>query len=86
MAYELYDWPHIPGRGEFIRLALEQAGAEYVDVARKPESEGGGRPAVQKVLQPAADGRTPFAPPVLKDGERLISQTANILHYLGPRL
>lgn len=86
MTYELYYWPHIPGRGEFIRLALEEGGAPYVDVARKPEAEGGGRPAVQKMLEQAADGRTPFAPPILRHGSVLISQTANILLYLGPRL
>ena len=34
MAYELYYWPDIQGRGEFVRLALEEAGADYVDVAR----------------------------------------------------
>ena len=86
MKYELYYWPHIPGRGEFVRLALEQGGAEYVDVGRLPESEGGGRPGVAKMLEKAADGRTPFAPPILKAGELLISQTANILQFLGPRL
>lgn len=86
MKYELYYWPHIPGRGEFVRLALEEGGADYVDVARKPEAEGGGRPPVQRMLEPAADGRTPYAPPILKAGKLLISQTANILLYLGPRL
>lgn len=86
MRYELYYWPHIPGRGEFVRLALEEGGADYVDVARRPESEGGGRPPVQRMLEPAADGRTPFAPPLLNAGKLLISQTANILLYLGPRL
>jgi glutathione S-transferase len=86
MKYELYYWPHIPGRGEFVRLALEEGGADYVDVARRPEGEGGGRPPVQRMLEPAADGRTPFAPPILKAGKLLISQTANILLYLGPRL
>jgi glutathione S-transferase len=86
MKYELYYWPHIPGRGEFVRLALEEGAADYVDVARKPESEGGGRPPVQRMLEPAADGRTPYAPPILKAGKLLISQTANILLYLGPRL
>jgi len=86
MKYELYYWPHIPGRGEFIRLALEQGGAEYVDVGRLPEAEGGGRPGVAKMLEKAADGRTPFAPPILKAGELLVSQTANILLFLGPRL
>jgi glutathione S-transferase len=86
MKYELYYWPHIQGRGEFIRLALEEGGAEYVDVARLPEAEGGGRAAVSRILEDAAGGRMPFAPPVLKAGKLLISQTANILHYLGPRL
>jgi glutathione S-transferase len=84
--YELYYWPHIQGRGEFVRLALEEGAADYVDVARLPESEGGGRAAVARLLEDAADGRTPFAPPVLKAGTFLISQTANILQYLGPRL
>lgn len=86
MKYELYYWPHIQGRGEFIRLALEEGGAEYVDVARLPESEGGGRAAVSRVLEDAAGGQMPFAPPILRAGKLLISQTANILHYLGPRL
>ena len=86
MRYELYYWPHIQGRGEFIRLALEEGGANYVDVARLPESEGGGRPAVQRLLEQAAEGRMPFAPPILKAGKFLISHTANILRYLGPRL
>ena len=86
MKYELYYWPHIPGRGEFVRLALEEGGADYVDVARKPEGEGGGRPSVQRMLETAPDGHTPYAPPILKAGKLLISQTANILLYLGPRL
>jgi len=86
MKYELYYWPHIQGRGEFVRLALEEGAADYVDVARMPESEGGGRPAVSRLLEDAGDGRTPFAPPILKAGRLLISQTANILFYLGPRL
>ncbi len=86
MKYRLYYWPHIQGRGEFVRLALEEAGADYEDVARKPESEGGGRPAVQSLLEKAPDGRTPFAPPILETEGRLIAQTANILLYLGPRL
>ena len=86
MRYELYYWPHIPGRGEFVRLALEEGGADYVDVARLPENEGGGRAAVQRLLEQSADGRPPFAPPILKAGKLLICQTANILLYLGPRL
>ncbi len=86
MKYRLYYWPHIQGRGEYVRLALEEGGADYVDVGRLPEAEGGGRPGVARMLERAADGRTPFAPPVLQAGRLLVSQTANILQYLGPRL
>jgi len=86
MRYELYYWPHIQGRGEYIRLALEEGAADYVDVGRLPESAGGGRPGVARMLEKAANGRTPFAPPILRAGKLLISQTANILQYLGPRL
>ena len=86
MRYELYYWPHIQGRGEYVRLALEEGEADYVDVARLPESEGGGRPAVARVLQDAANTHPPFAPPLLKAGKLVISHTANILQYLGPRL
>jgi glutathione S-transferase len=86
MRYELYYWPHIPGRGEFIRLALEEGAADYVDVARLPEQEGGGRIAVQRMLEQSSGGRPPFAPPILKAGKLVICQTANILQYLGPRL
>lgn len=86
MRYELYYWPHIPGRGEYVRLALEEGGADYVDVARLPEAEGGGRPAVQRMLEKAPGGRPQFAPPILKAGRLVICQTANILQYLGPKL
>ena len=82
MAYELYYWPGIQGRGEFVRLTLEEAGAEYVDVARRR----GGVAAMQRLMDGTAGAHPPFAPPFLKDGEVLIAQTANILHYLGRRL
>ena len=79
MNYELYYWPFIQGRGEYIRLALEDAGANYVDVARG----SGGTGAMMKMM---AQGSTPpFAPPFLKAGKRVIAQTANILLYLGAR-
>jgi len=81
MAYELYYWPAIQGRGEFVRLALEEAGAEYVDVARGR----GGVAAMQRLMDGAAAAQAPFAPPFLKDGELLLAQTANILLYLGSR-
>ncbi len=80
MHYKLYYWPSIQGRGEFVRLALEAAGADYRDVAR----EDGGMDELMTLMNGAA--RPPFAPPFLKAGELLIGQTANILHYLGPRL
>lgn len=85
MRYELYYWPGIPGRGEFVRLALEVGGAQYVDVARLPARSGGVK-AMQRLLDAAALARAPFAPPFLKAGRLLIGQTANILLYLGPRL
>ena len=81
MAYELYYWPTIQGRGEFVRLALEEAGADYVDVARRT----GGVAAMRQLMDATATAHAPFAPPFLKDGEVLIAQTANILLYLGRR-
>jgi glutathione S-transferase len=86
MIYELYYWPGIQGRGEFVRLALEEAGAAYIDVALVPEEEGGGVPAMMKFLEGADVARPPFAPPFLKAGGKVIGQTANILLFLGPRL
>jgi glutathione S-transferase len=80
MRYELYYWPMIQGRGEYVRLALEDAGAGYEDIARgKP-----GMAAMTKMLD-AKTGAPPFAPPFLKAGTLVIGQTANILFYLGPR-
>ena len=82
MRYELYYWPGIQGRGEFVRLALEDAGADYVDVARRPC----GMAAMSRFLENASVKRPPFAPPFLKAGRLIIAQTANILFFLGPRL
>ena len=84
MRYELYYWPDIQGRGEFVRLALEQAGADYVDVARRPGRRG--VPAMTKFLDATRAKRPPFAPPFLKAGKLVVAQTANILLYLGGRL
>jgi glutathione S-transferase len=82
MRYELYYWPSIQGRGEFVRLALEEAGADYVDVARR---RGGGIDAMVRLLNSKTVAHLPFAPPFLKAGKLLIGQTANILLYLGGR-
>jgi glutathione S-transferase len=86
MSYELHYWPTLPGRGEFVRLALEAAGAAYVDVARGPESAGQGLPAMMRELQARQQPHPPFAPPFLKDGDLLIGQTATILQHLAPTL
>jgi glutathione S-transferase len=84
MRYELYYWPTIQGRGEFVRLALEEAGADYVDVARKP-GKSGGVPKMMTFLDGKRVKHPPFAPPFLKSGTLVIGQTANILLYLGMR-
>jgi glutathione S-transferase len=80
MRYELYYWPDIQGRGEFVRLALEEAGADYVDVGRRR-----GADAVVAFMQRSREKHPPYAPPFLKAGKRIIGQTANILLYLGAR-
>jgi len=84
-SYELYYWPGIQGRGEFIRLALEEAGADYVDVARM-SGRGRGMDALKRFLEARGERRPPFAAPFLKAGRQVIGQTANILLFLGPRL
>jgi glutathione S-transferase len=82
MRYELHYWPSIQGRGEFVRLALEAVGADYVDVARR---RGAGLDAMQRLLDGKTVAHLPFAPPFLRAGKLLIGQTANILLYLGSR-
>jgi len=80
MPYELYYWPDIQGRGEFIRLALEEAGVSYVDVARRS-----GVAPLLKLLNGTRIKTPPFAPPVLKAGQQIVAQTANILLFIGAR-
>lgn len=85
--YELYYWPSIQGRGELVRLALEDAGVAYTDVCRLPASEGGGAAAIERLLGDARRGPRPFAVPALVvDGTMVLSQTAAILHWLAPRI
>lgn len=86
MAYELFYWPDIQGRGEFVRLALEDAGAAYIDVARGTQSEGRGVPAMLALMRGEGTSRIPFAPPFLRDGDVIVSHTAAILLYLGGRI
>ena len=90
MAFDLYYWPSIPGRGEFPRLVLETAGAAYRDMARLPASEGGGIEAMLAILEGRSDAvpadRVPLAPPFLVDGATVVSQSAVIAAHLGERL
>ncbi len=81
MRYQFYYWPEIQGRGEFVRLALEDAGASYDDVARK----AGGMDKMLGMMN-GRDKHPPYAPPFLKAGKLVIAQSAEILFYLGPRL
>ncbi|MFA6266507.1 MAG: glutathione S-transferase [Pseudolabrys sp.] len=82
MGYQLFYWPGLQGRGEFVRLALEDAGATYEDVARAPD----GMARMMAMMKGEGEKRPPFAPPFLKSGKLVIAQVANILFYLGPRL
>ncbi|MEM9191538.1 MAG: glutathione S-transferase [Myxococcota bacterium] len=84
--YELFYWPMIPGRGEFVRLMFEAAGAPYTDVARLPEEEGGAIAAMLRFLRAEQEGELPYAPPFLRVGDVVISQSALICQYLGPKL
>jgi glutathione S-transferase len=83
--YSLYYWPSLPGRGEFVRLVLEQAAAPYDDVARRPAAEGGGVPAMLAQLRGTGSGLRPLAPPVLVHGELRLSQMPNICAWLAAR-
>lgn len=83
--YALYYWPGLAGRGEFVRLVLEQAGAPYEDVARRPAERGGGAAAIVAVLEAPLPGLRPLAPPVLIHGELRLAQMPNICAYLAAR-
>jgi glutathione S-transferase len=86
MAYELHYWDGLQGRGEFVRLALEESGTPYVDVARARAEDGHGEDAMLALMASKTEPHIPFAPPFLKDGDLIVPQTANILLYLGPKL
>lgn len=83
--YELHYWDGLPGRGEFIRLALEEAGQPYVDVAREPAAQHGGTKAMMAPMKDRHAAMIPFAPPFLKAGELMLCQTANALLYIGEK-
>ena len=79
MRYELYYWPTIQGRGEFVRLALEEAGADYVDVARKR-----GPGAIARLIERKAEKHPPLAPPILKAGKLVIAASQTVANYWLP--
>ena len=84
--YNLYYWPGLPGRGEFVRLVLEEGGAAYTDVARLSEDDGDGIPAIMAFLKGQRQGLVPLAPPFLQVGDLVLAQTANICMFLARRL
>jgi glutathione S-transferase len=84
--YELLYWPGLQGRGEFVRLAFEDAGVPYVDVGRLPAADGGGAGAIARLLEEPGPWLTPFGPPALRHGGVLVAQTAAILEYVAPRI
>lgn len=75
--HELYYWSEIQGRGEFVRLVLEDLGEPYVDVGRE-RGDDAVSSALDGVLAPYA-----FAPPVLRSDNVVIAQTALITRWLG---
>ena len=83
--YQLYYWPSLQGRGEYVRLVLETAGVDYDDVARLPEAEGGGTAAIRRVLEGDGGGLRPLAPPILVAGELVVAQTTNICLFVARR-
>jgi glutathione S-transferase len=84
--YELFYWPGIQGRGEFVRLAFADAGVAYDDVARRPEAEGGGVAAIEALLEGGGGWLAPLGPPALRHGKVVVAQTAAILQYVAPRI
>ncbi|WP_085318314.1 glutathione S-transferase [Derxia lacustris] len=83
MALELFYWPGVQGRGEFVRLALEEAGVEYIEMGAGNETQGRGVPSITHWLDGAEVERPPFAPPFLRVGDRVIGQSALILMWIG---
>ena len=86
MPFDLYYWPGIQGRGEYVRLALEEGEAPYRDMARLAAAQGGGIGAMQRLLEGGRVAHASFAPPFLVSGKLMIGQVANILLFLGDRL
>lgn len=78
MAYDLWYWPGVQGRGEFVRLPMEAAGIAYRDRARTD-----GDAAMMADMEQRAGRGGPFAPPYLVADGVAVAQVANILLFLG---
>ncbi len=83
--YQLYYWPVLQGRGEFVRVLFEDAGIDYVDVARQPTENGGGVQALLAVMNDGIGGVVPYAPPIIVMEEQVVWQTANVLQFVSRR-
>lgn len=83
--YELYYWPMLQGRGEFVRLVMEEAGVAYRDVARLSEQDGGGLESIMAFYRGDAGGHPAYAPPILKMGDLVLAQMPNLCMWLGER-
>ena len=76
--YELYYWPGLAGRAEFIRLIFAEVNQTYKDVDDIAELE-------KISLSTQSEGFPNFAPPVLKNGDFTLAQTPVICRYLGAK-
>ncbi len=85
MTFELFYWPGLQGRGEFVRLAFEATGTPYVEIVQG-NGPGQGMDGLLHAMDDPVCMDPPYAPPFLRVGDELIGQTANILAYLGPLL
>lgn len=81
--YDLWYWPTIQGRGEFVRLFLAAAGIGWRDRAR----EGDAQALVEDMEKRAENGFAPYAPPYLVERETdfAIAQVAHIVTWLAEK-
>lgn len=82
MILELFYWPQIQGRGEFVRLVLEDTGVHYVDVCRTSD----GLERLNQIMHGEGAPLMPFAPPFLRADDLWLSHTAAITSFLGEKL
>ncbi|MXO84844.1 glutathione S-transferase [Altererythrobacter aurantiacus] len=81
MSYDLWYWPSIQGRGEFVRLFMAAAGIEWRDCAREKDAEA----LLDDMDERKEKGFAPYAPPYLVDGDFAIAQVAHIVTWLSEK-